>query len=98
MLGIPLRYLLRHPLDAADLAADPRQVWTTIVDQYVDRRERRGPVCNYKSDESWEQQLHAHLGAPWPCPFASEFWKLWSEVIRELEAQGVRAGPESFLS
>ena len=31
MLGIPLRYLLKHPVIAvADLAADPLQVWTTI--------------------------------------------------------------------
>jgi hypothetical protein len=31
MLGIPVRYLLKHPVIAGvDLAADPVEVWTTI--------------------------------------------------------------------
>ncbi len=29
---------------------------------------------------------------------ATEFWDLWPEIIRELEAKGIRAGPESFQS
>jgi hypothetical protein len=98
MLGIPLRYLLRHPLAVADLAADPLQVWTTIVDLYLDRREQRGPSCDYRSDEDWERQLHAHLGVPWPCTLSSEFWSLWSDLIGELQSQGVQPGPESFLA
>ncbi len=44
MLGIPLRYLLKHPIIAlADLAADPLEIWTTIHDAYVHQREQRGP-------------------------------------------------------
>jgi hypothetical protein len=99
MLGIPLRYLLKHPkIGVADLAADPLQIWTTIQDVYVEERERRGPQCQYEPDDNWEQRLHDSLGVPWPCKVTSEFWDLWSEVIRELEAKGIRAGPESFQS
>lgn len=99
MLGIPLRYLLKHPVNAvADLAADPLQIWTTIYDDYVYKREQREPRCRYESDNSWEQRLHEALGVPLPCSATSEFWNLWPEVIGELEAKGIRAGPESFLA
>lgn len=99
MLGIPLRYLLKHPtVGVADLAADPLQIWTTIQDVYVEDRERRRPQCQYQADDNWEQRLHDSLGVPWPCKVTSEFWELWPEVIRELEARGIQAGPESFQS
>jgi hypothetical protein len=97
MLGIPLRYLLKHPVSAvADLAADPFEIWTTIHDAYVAQREQRGPQCPYQPDGNWEQRLHEALGVAWPCSATSEFWDLWREVISELEAKGIRVGPESF--
>src|SRR5712672_2164822 len=97
MLGIPLRYLLKHPVIAiADLAADPLEIWTTIHDSYVARREQRGPQCRYESDDNWERRLHEALAIPWPCDATAEFWDLWPEVISELEEKGIRAGPESF--
>jgi hypothetical protein len=44
MLGIPIRYLLRHPvIFVADLAADPVEVFMTVHDAYVAQREQRGP-------------------------------------------------------
>ncbi len=99
MLGIPLRYVLKHPvIAAADLAADPLEVCTTIYDDYVYKREQRGPRCRYESDNRWEQRLHEALGLPLPCSATSEFWNLWPEVIAELEAKGIQAGPESFLA
>jgi Methyltransferase domain len=98
MLGIPFRYLLKHPIaGVADLAADPRQVWTTVQDYYLaDREQRERPHCVYEPDEAWERRLHESLGAPWPCDVASEFWDLWPEVMRNLEGKGVQPGPESF--
>jgi len=101
MLGIPLRYLLKHPVMGvadlvADLAGDPLQFWMTAQDVYVADRERRGPQCRYEPDGNWEQRLHDSLGVPWPCQATSEFWDFWPQVIRELEAKGIRAGPESF--
>ena len=97
MLGIPLRYVLKHPLSAtADLAADPFEVLTTIHEYIAEEREPRRPQCPYQHDDDWEQRLHAHIGVSWPCEVTSEFRGLWSEVIGELQAKGIRAGPESF--
>ncbi len=42
MLGIPLRYLLKHPVTGiADLVADPIEIWTTIREAYAEKREER---------------------------------------------------------
>jgi Methyltransferase domain len=97
MLGIPVRYLLKHPLVAAELAASPVQVWTTVLDSYIARLEQLRPQCEYYSDRNWEQQLHFQLGVDWPCKMTSEFWTLWQVVISELDAKGIQAGPQSFL-
>jgi methyltransferase family protein len=97
MLGIPVRYFLKHPIvTVADIAADPLQLWLTIRDEYSTVREERRPRFQYQSDDNWEQRLHESLGVPWPCNVASEFWTLWPQVIREMEAKGIRPGPESF--
>lgn len=98
MLGIPLRYLLRHPRAVGDLAANPVETWTMIRDAYVADRERHAPECRYEADDNWEQWLHEHLGVEWPCPISSEFWSLWPKVVTELESRGIRPGPESFDS
>jgi len=98
MLGIPLRYLFKHPLAAVDLVSDPLQVLTNIRDVYVAQQEQRRPQCNYESTAEWERCLHSHLGVPWPCQLTSEFWDVWSDVMKELEARGIHAGPESFGS
>ena len=98
MLGIPLRYLLKHPRAVVDLMADPGETWTKIRDIYVAEREQCRPQCHYEADDNWEQWLHARLGVQWPCQFTSEFQGLWREVVTELVAKGIRAGPESFGS
>ncbi len=99
MLGIPLRYLLKHPIMAVkDLAADPLEIWATMQDTYVAEREQSRPQCPYESDDNWERRLHDYLGVQWPCKSNSEFWSLWPEVIRELKSKGIQAGPKSFLS
>ncbi len=99
MLGLPLHYLLKNPaVGMAVLASDPLEVWTRVQETYFAEREQRRPQCQYQPDENWERHLHRHLGAEWPCPFTSEFHGLWSEVVTELEAKGIRPGPESFGS
>jgi methyltransferase family protein len=98
MFGVPVRYLLKHPLAAADLAADPLGVVSGARDIYIAQREQRGPQCPYQSDADWERRIHHHLGVAWPCPVAAEFHDLWPRVIAEMEAHGVQAGPESFGS
>jgi hypothetical protein len=97
MLGIPVRYFFKHPVTTiTDIAADPLQLWMTIQDEYAAVREGSRPKCQYEFDSKWEKKLHESLGIPWPCEVASEFWTLWSELIAELEAKGIRPGPESF--
>ncbi len=98
MLGIPLRYLLKHPLAVVELVSNPVETWTKVRDVYVAEREQRGPQCQYEADNNWERWLHARLGAQWPCQFASAFQGLWPEVVTELEGKGIRPGPESFGS
>jgi hypothetical protein len=98
MLGIPLHYLLEHPLAVIDLVSDPIETWTRVQEEYVAQRERRRAQCQYRPDDNWEQWIHARLSLPWPSPFTSEFEDLWPTVIAELEAKGIRPGPESFQS
>jgi hypothetical protein len=99
MLGLPLRYLLKHPAEGIGLiASEPFDVWTRVQESYLAEREQLGPPCEYQHDENWERRLHDRLGVGWPCNLAEEFWTLWQEVMKELEAKGIRPGPESFGS
>ncbi|MBV9581292.1 MAG: class I SAM-dependent methyltransferase [Chloroflexi bacterium] len=96
MLGIPLRYLLKHPLAVTELTADPLDTWVRVRESYLGERESRIPTFPYEVDPDWERQLHAVLGAEWPCEFATDFSQLWAGVMTELESQGIQPGPESF--
>ena len=88
MLGIPMRYLLKHPASGvADLLADPIETWTTIRKSYVAERELRRPQCPYGPDPRWEERLHEKLGVTSPCEETREFLELWPQVIGELEAE-----------
>ena len=98
MLGVPLRYLLKHPLAAADLAVDPLDVVTRARDIYIAQREQRGPACQYVPDFDWERRFHEQIGASWPCSVASQFSDLWTQVIEEMKGHGIQPGPESFGS
>jgi hypothetical protein len=98
MLGVPLRYLLKHPLAAAELASDPLGVISRARDIYIAQRELAGPQCRYNSNVNWERRFHNDLGVAWPCSPAAEFRDLWPRVMSELEQQGIQAGPESFGS
>ena len=97
MLGIPLRYLLKHPMTGvADLAADPIETWITIREAILEKPEEGKPQCPYQPDLNWEQRLHQALGISWPCDETQEFLEVWRQVISELEAKGMRTGPESY--
>jgi hypothetical protein len=96
MLGVPVRYLLRHPLAAADLAADPIGVVSRARDIYFAQREQLRPQCPYESNPDWERRIHSCLGLSWPCTLVAEFRDLWPRVIAEMQAHGIQAGPESF--
>ena len=92
-----LRYCLSHPLRAAYLiASDPLEVLTAFQQRYVENRGRRAPPDLYQADDGWECRMHELLGVPQPCSATPEFWALWPEVMGELQAKGIRAGPESY--
>jgi hypothetical protein len=97
MLQSALRYCLSHPVRAAStLASEPFEIWTAFQDRFVASRERPVPPDLYQADRGWEFRMHALLGVPQPCRATSEFWALWPEVMGELNAKGIRVGPESF--
>ncbi|HEY2594765.1 MAG TPA: hypothetical protein VGK33_12770, partial [Chloroflexota bacterium] len=96
MLGIPVRYLLKHPHAVTELTSDPGDTWARLRESYLAGREWRIPPFPYETDPDWERELHALIGAEWPCHYANDFWEVWSAVLGELEEQGIRPGPESF--
>ena len=97
MLGLPLRYFLRHPVRAAAaITSKPLEIWTRVQESYVAHRERSVPPDLYKAEDAWDRKMHELLGVTWPCQASMEFPALWSEVIEELEAKGIRVGPETF--
>jgi hypothetical protein len=98
MIGIPVRYLIRNPQDLAAVLMQPAQLWTSVVDGYVADKERRRPQCPYKWNDDWDHRLHSYLDEPWACSIQEEFAKLYPEVMKDLEAQGIRPGPMSFAS
>ena len=96
MLGLPLRYLLKHPVSGvADLAADPLEIWSTMYDDYVYMREQREPQIPIPvPDNGWEARLHEALGVAWPCGVDVGVLELIGRrSSAELEAKGIRAGP-----
>ena len=97
MLGLPLRYFLKHPARAVvAVTSDPLEIWTRVQESYIAQRERPVPPDLYPAEEDWERMLHERLGTAWPCQESAEFAALWPEVMGELEAKGIRAGPEVF--
>ena len=98
MLRLPIRHWLKHPVTAArDITADPLEIWTTIRGAYVEGREKRRPRYRYEADDHWEPRVHSFLGTAWPCKITSEFWGIVARDNEvELEAKGIRPGPESF--
>jgi hypothetical protein len=97
MLGTALRYFLSYPIRSfRAVARDPLEAWTTFQDRYVYLLEQRRPRCQYAPEYGWEPRLHSLIGVPWPCEATLEFHALWPQVTRQLQATGIRVGPESF--
>jgi hypothetical protein len=80
------RALLRDPPEAKERVLDRIDEWK---EQH--RARPRGPA-----DENWEQRLHELLNARWPCSEADAFRRLWSEIVRLLEAKGLAVGRGAF--
>jgi len=89
-------YLRRPMLTLAAIATDPIESWMWFVEQYAVHREGHAPAHLYQAQDDWERHLHRLTGFSLPAEAASEFWSLWSNVMGELNAKGIRPGPESF--
>ena len=67
MLGLPLRYFLRHPVRAvAAVASEPLEMWTTLQETYAAQRERPVPPDLYQAEDGWDRRMHELLGVQWP--------------------------------
>jgi hypothetical protein len=81
---------------------DPVEAALAVQDVMVERSEHRHggfmpwPPCPYEEDETWEQDLHDLLGAPWPCPQVDEFTARWSEMMGRLTSAGMSLGRGAF--
>ena len=96
MLGIPFRYLLKHPWAATELLTHPLQTCVLVVDTCIATNERKRAIPVYDWDIDWQLKLHEQLTVPWPCASAQEFSGIYEQIIAELQASGINAGPESF--
>jgi hypothetical protein len=92
-----VRYCFNYPARAAyTFLSDPVEVLTTFQERYAERHQRHVPPDLYQIDKGWERRMHELLGEPQPCAETSGFWALWPEVIGELKAKGIKAGPQSY--
>lgn len=97
MLWTGLRHFLKHPIHTVtSVAADPLEAWVVLYDVYVARGDQPVPADLYEADGDWEHRLNDLIGAQSSQEADAEFQILWPKVIEELQAKGVRVGPESF--
>jgi hypothetical protein len=99
MLSTATRIIRSNPMRVASaVASDPLDALAALYDRYLAEHDRPIPSPGdvYRAQDDWEERLHDGLGRPWPCPEAEEFWSTSSQVIKELEAHGIRVGPESL--
>ncbi len=89
-------YLSRPLSTLASIASDPLEAWLRFREQYAAHREGHAPHDLYTAEPDWEKQLHRQLGLSDAEATNAEFWILWAQVLDELAAKGVKAGPSSF--
>ena len=94
MLGLR-QYLGRSVSTVASVASDPMEAWIRVRERYAAYRDGYMPADLYKADDNWESELHRILG-PGLDQLKAEFWVVWPQVIADLEAKGIQAGPASF--
>jgi predicted O-methyltransferase YrrM len=89
-------YLKRPISTLAAIAIDPIGSWDRFYEQFVANREGLTPPETYLAERDWESRLCKVIGITSPDNQDAEFFPLWTSVIEEMRAKGVRAGPESF--
>ena len=89
-------YLRRPTSTLASIASDPLEAWIRFSEQFAASREAPMPPNLYAPEPEWESQLLRGLDGSAADRLNAEFWGLWSKVVGELAAKGIRAGPASF--
>ena len=78
------------------VARDPQGSLVRFWEQYTASREGPTPPELYPAEVTWEHRLHRLMEDESSRTFVSEFWDLWASVLEELDAKGIKTGPESF--
>ena len=85
--------MLRHPRQGAERIRGR-------MDRRSDLRELAAlgiPQSDfYQVAEDWSRLLHEAIDAPWPCPDAAGYAKVWDSTIADLTVAGVRVGLASY--
>ena len=89
-------YLRRPASTLASIASDPLEAWIRFSEQFSASREAPTPPNLYAPDPEWQSQLLRGLDSSAADRMNGEFWALWSKVVDELAAKGIRTGPASF--
>ena len=94
---LDLRPYLRRPISTlASVASDPVEAWFRFREQYAASKERRPTPDLYAVQPDWEFVLGRRLRFSHDDTVIKEFWSLWAQVLRELDAKGIQAGPSGF--
>ena len=81
---------------ARALLHDPVEGRERICERVAEWREGRVPQADHIADSHWERKLHDFLHVSWPCPEVETFSRLWAEIVRSLEDQGLAVGRGTF--
>jgi Methyltransferase domain len=88
-----LRATARDPFEGVEKAKEK------LAGGY-ERARHRGqlapPPGTYRGDDDWERRLHEVCGAPWPCPLAADFTRLWVEIVEAMAHYGLRVGRQNY--
>jgi hypothetical protein len=93
---VGVRYLTRalnafvaSPPDAADRVIEKVAVrW--------ERARRRDQLPANHAAQQWERDLHAMLGAAWPCSHAQAFADTWEGVLETMTSAGLSVGRRNY--
>jgi predicted O-methyltransferase YrrM len=85
--------------EASRTISDPREALEKVKERIAKRREklvRRSQDTPYAADADWEQHVHELIGAPWPCEVATEFARVWSDILETMRSKGFRVGRRNY--
>jgi Methyltransferase domain len=84
--GQLLWWLVRNPIENS----------ARMRERLAERRAGWRPELVYRVDEEWELRLHGLLGAPAPCPDATQFSRRWDVIVQSLAERGLSVGRAAY--